>query len=217
MRWHLLAVSTMGTGAAATLSGPISAAAFHEPLGMAVACGVLYVACYGGGCGAVVAVSRTTFAVKLLEALSNLYDAGGFVPPGASEARRAARHMPLSSALDMFEHSIRFLSQTCEARSRSCLKLVRTYENLCKPVADLYEAAHKRVQTIVNLCELVRIYSRTCVNLPANLRELPVNLRISHRKLPVNFPRTCANFPANLRELPANFPRTCVYPTANLP
>ena len=149
---NLLAVSTMGTGAAATLSGPISAAAFHEPLGLAVACGVLYVACYGGGCGAVVAVSRTTFAVKLLEALSNLYDAGGFVPPGASEARRAARHMPLSSALDMFEHSIRFLSQTCEARSRR----LAGHKGLKGPDGSFYHHSIKGGEITLESCRKIQ-------------------------------------------------------------
>ena len=69
----------------------------------------------------------------------------------------------------------------------------------------LTASAHKRVQTIVNLCELVRIYSRTCANLPANLRELAY---IS--------PKTSRELPANLRELPRELARTSCELPANL-
>ena len=76
----------------------------------------------------------------------------------------------------------------------------------------LTASAHKRVQTIVNLCELVRIYSRTCANLPANLRELAQ----TSRELAYISPKTSRELPANLRELPRELARTSCELPANL-
>ena len=76
----------------------------------------------------------------------------------------------------------------------------------------LTASAHKWVQKIVNVCELVRIYSRTCVNLPANLRELAQ----TSRKLVCISPKTSRELPANLRELPRELARTSCELPANL-
>ena len=124
-------VQLFGSGVGATLPGPcrctpaaysdsnLGPVAFHEPLGLAVQHGVLFVACYGGELhGAVVAVSPTQFAIQLLRELSALYDAFGFMPPGASAARRTQRHPPLEASLDAFAHCMDFLDSVCLARSQ---------------------------------------------------------------------------------------------------
>ena len=117
-------VAIFGSGVAATLPGPVGwsilngSVAFHEPVGLAVQHGVLFVACYGGTKqGSVVAVSPTDFAVQLLQVLGDLYDAFGFLLPSASPAQRAARHPPLQVALNTFGRCTAFLDQTCQARS----------------------------------------------------------------------------------------------------
>ena len=157
-------VAIFGTGAPATLPGPVGgssgwprqpgAVAFHEPVGLAVQHGVLFVACYGGPVqGSVVAVSPTAFGMQLLQALGDLYDAFGFILPSATPAQRAARHPPLRVALDTFRRCMAFLNDTCRAHS----EWLSGHKGLKGPDGSFYWHTVKGgLITLASCCDIMR-------------------------------------------------------------
>ena len=114
----IVSTRVLGTGMPGLVNGAIALATFNEPLALAYANQILHVGCYGGAKhGTVSSVTPTAFAVRVLSALSNAYDAIGYVPPSASPEQRAQRHPPVRQAVQHLAACGTLLEEASKARN----------------------------------------------------------------------------------------------------
>ena len=113
-----------GSGLRGACYGPVSCLVLNEPVGLAFDGAVLLVACYGGEKhGALVSITPTRFACRVLTHLHACFAACGLVPPNATAEARKARHLSSESSIAKLDAAATFLNRQVSERSRMLSQL----------------------------------------------------------------------------------------------